>query len=98
METRSRSVSLKQDDLYARWWECEYEKSIVNADNDIATPLNSPEYPVQSDLSTEETYKTPRIAQECSRELFSETEELCNVTDTYPDMEPDAETIGATEH
>ena len=54
---------------------------------------NSYELPVQSDLSTEETWDTPLFAQECSREFFPQTEELCNVTDTYPDMDPHVETM-----
>ena len=48
--------------------------------------------PVQSDLSAEETWSTPRLAHECSREIFPQTEELCDVTDTYPYMELDVET------
>ena len=42
-------VSLKHDDLYARAWECEYEKPFFDAQNDNATPPNPPEIQVQSD-------------------------------------------------
>ena len=85
-------VSLKHDDLCARAWEFQYEKPFSDAENNIATPSNSSEVPVQYDLSTEETWNTPRTAQECSREVFPQTEQLCDVKDTYPYMEPDVET------
>ena len=85
-------VSLKYDDLYARAWECEYEKPIFDAEKNIATPPNSPKNQVKADLSTEETRNTPGTAQECSRKHFPQTEELCDVTDTYPYMKLDMET------
>ena len=85
-------VSLKHDDLYARAWECEYKKPIFDTENNNATPPNSPEFPVQSDLLTEETWNTPGTAQECSREIFPQTEHLCDVIDTNPYVEPDVET------
>ena len=47
--------------------------------------------PEQFDLSAEETWSTPRTTPECSREIFPQTEELCDVTDTYPQMELDVE-------
>ena len=85
-------VSVKQDNFFARAWECEYEKPIFDAENNNATPPNSPEFPVQSDLLTEETWNTLGTAHECSPEIFPQTEELSDVTDTYPDMKPDVET------
>ena len=81
--------SLKQDDLYARAWKCEYEKPNFDAQNNNATPPNSPELPVQSDLPLEEMQNTPGSAQKCSPRIFLQTEHLCDVTDTYPEMEPD---------
>ena len=51
-----------------------------------------PKTPVQSDLSTEELRITPGTAQECFPEIFPQTEQLFDVTDTYPDMEPEVET------
>ena len=77
-------VSLKHGFLYGRAWVCEYKKPCFDAKNNIATPPNSPYIPVKSDLSTEETRNTPATAQESSREVFPQTEELCDVTDTYP--------------
>ena len=85
-------VSLKHDDLYARAWECEYEMPIFDAENDNTTPPNSPEIPVWSDLSTEERWNTPETTRELSRAIFPQTEELWDVTDTCPYMEPDVDT------
>ena len=45
-------LSLKHDDMIARAWECEYEKPIFDAKNNNATPPNSPEIRIHSDLST----------------------------------------------
>ena len=78
-------MSIEHDALYARAWECEYKRPTFDAENDNATPTNSPESAVKSDLSTEETWNTPRNARERSRENLPQT-------DTYHRMEPDAET------
>ena len=84
-------MSFKDDDLYARAWECDYEQLIFDAENNNATPTNSTEIPIQTDLSTEEMRNTPGTTHECSPEKFPQTEEICDVTDTYLDMEPDVE-------
>ena len=84
-------VSLKHDELYVREWEFDYEQPIFDAENNNAKPPNSYEIPVHSDLSTEEMRNTPGTAHECSRETFPQTEELSDVTDTYPNMEPNVE-------
>ena len=77
-------VSLRRDELYVRAWECQYEKLIFEAEINNSTPSSSPEIPLQSDLSTEETRNTPVSAQECSWES--------DVTDMYPYIETDVET------
>ena len=51
-------VRLKQDDLYARAWECDYVQPIFDAENKNATP-NAHESPVKSDFSNEEMSNTP---------------------------------------
>ena len=35
---------------------------------------------------------TPGTAMECSAEIYPRTEELCDVTHTYRDIEPDVQT------
>ena len=81
-------VSLKQDELYAGAWEYDYEQPIFDAENNNATPPNSREFPVQSDVSTEEIRNTPGTANECSPEIFPQKDEFSDVTNTYPHMEP----------
>ena len=85
-------VSLKHDDLYARAWECENEKPFFDAENENLTPPTSPEGPVQFDLSNDETKNKPATPHECPREIFPEKEQFYDVTDTYPNKEPDMET------
>ena len=86
-------LSLKHDDLYARAWQYDYGQPIFDAENNNATPPNSPENPVQPDLSTDEMWNTLGTAHECSPKKIPQTEDLCDVTNTYSDMEPDVETI-----
>ena len=86
-----RDVSLKHDDLYARAWEYDYEQPNFAAENNKLTPHCSLEIPVQSDFSTEELRNTPGTAHECSSEVFPQTDESSDLTDTYPHMEPDVE-------
>ena len=85
-------VSLNQDDLYARAWEYDFEQPIFDAENDNAAPPNPREIPVHFDFSTEEMRNTPGNPHVCSAEIFPNTDELGNVTDTYPYTEPGAGT------
>ena len=85
-------VSLHHDDLYARAWEYDFEQPLYEAKNDKAAPPNLPEFPLQSDYSTEEMRNTPGNPHVCSPEFFPNTDELGDVTDTWPHMEPDVET------
>ena len=55
---------------------CEYEKPIFDAKKIKTAPPNSPEILVQSDLSSEVKWNTPGAAQECSLELFPQSEYL----------------------
>ena len=84
-------VSLKHDDLYARAWEYDYEQPLFDAENNNAAPPNSSEIPVKSDLSTDEMRNTRGTTRECSPENFPQTDEVSDVTDTYPHTEPDVE-------
>ena len=85
-------VSLNHDDLYARAWEYDFEQSIFDAENDNEAPPNLQEIPLQSDYSTEETRNTPGNPHVCSPEIFPNTYEASDVTDTCPHKEPNAET------
>ena len=84
-------VSLNHDDLYARAWEYDFEQPIFDAEYDKAAPPNLQEIPLQSDYSTEEMRNTPGNPHVCSPEIFPCTDEVSDVTDTCPLMEPDVE-------
>ena len=88
--TPDPELSLKHDGLYASAWECEDEKPIFDGEKNNITPPNSPEIAVQSD--SRGNVEHTRNRQVCSREMFPPTEDLCDVTYTYPYLEPDAET------
>ena len=85
-------VSLNHDDLYARAWECDYEQPIFDAENANEAPFNQREIPIQSDFSTQEIRNTPGNPHVCSPEIFPNSDQLGDVTDTYPHKEPDVET------
>ena len=84
-------VSLHHDDLYARAWEYAFEQPIFDAENDKAAPPNLQEIPVQFDYSTVEMRNTPGNPHVCSPEIFPCTDEVSDVTDMCPHMEPDVE-------
>ena len=83
---------LKHDDLCARAWEYDYEQPTFEAENNNAAPPNPHEIQVQTDTLTEELRNTPGATHDCSPEFFPQTEEVSDVTVTYPHMEPDVET------
>ena len=85
-------MSLHHDDLYASAWEYDYDQSISDNEKYNAVPPNSQEILVQPDLSTEEMRNTPGKPHVCSPKICPNTDELVNVTDTCPHMEPDVET------
>ena len=84
-------VSLSHGDFYARASEYDYEQPIFEIENKKAMPPNAHEVPLQSDFSNEELRNTPGNTHECSLEFFPQTEEIGDVTDTYPNMVPDVE-------
>ena len=57
-------VSLKDDDLYARAWEYDYEQSVFDAENHNALPPSPHKIPVQSDFPIEEMRSTPGTVSE----------------------------------
>ena len=84
-------VSLHHDDLYAKAWEYDFEQPIFDAENNKTAAPNLQEIPLQSDYSTEEIRNTPRDPLVCSPEIFPCTDEVSDVTDTCPHMEPDVD-------
>ena len=71
---------------------CMPERRSVTTNSQFLTPRINTEITVQSDLLTEQKRNTPGPAHECSREVYPQTEDLCDVSDTYPDMEADVGT------
>ena len=85
-------VTIKHDDLYARAWECEYEKPIFDSDyNNLVTP-NSPEITVRSEETADEMRTTPGTIRENSPEIVPQIDRSYDGTDTDHYMQPDADT------
>ena len=84
-------IIIKHDDLYARAWECEYKKPIIDSDRDILVPTNSPEVTTQSEQVADETRSTLGTLQEGSPEIFPHTDEIADGTDTDHYMQPNAD-------
>ena len=85
-------VTIKHDDLYARAWECEYEKPIFDSDyNNLVTP-NSPEITVRSEETGDEMRTTPGTIRENSPEIVPQIDRSYDGTDTDHYMQPDADT------
>ena len=52
-------IIIKQDDMYARAWECEYEKPIFDSDlKNLVTP-KSPKITIRSKEAADEMRSTP---------------------------------------
>ena len=84
-------VTLKHYDLYASACEYDYEQPIFGAENINAAPPNPHEIRDQTDIPTEEIKNTPGTPHECSSKIFPQTDEVSDVTDTYPHKEPAVE-------
>ena len=85
-------VIIKHDDLYARAWECEYDKPIFDSDRDNLKSPNSPEVKVRSEEAADETRSTPGTIQEDSSDTLPHTDEIEDATNTHHYMQPDADT------
>ena len=86
-------VIVKHDDLYARAWECEYDRPIFDSDRDNMVVPNSPEVTVQSEGAAGETKSTPGTIKEDSLEILPHTDEKVDGTDTDHYKQPDADII-----
>ena len=62
-------IIIKHDDLYARAWECEYDKSIFDSDSDNVVSPNSPEVTVRSGEEADAPRSTPGTTQEDSSNI-----------------------------
>ena len=78
--------------MYARAWERDFGRPVLDANKNNVTLPNPSENAVRSDFSTEEKWNTQENSQERLPAVFPLTEDLCDVTDTYPYMEIDEDT------
>ena len=85
-------VIIKHDDLYAREWECEYDKPIFDSDCDNMVIPNSPEVRARFEQAVDETRRTPGTIQKDSSEILPHTHDIDDGTDTDHYMQPDADT------
>ena len=83
-------VTIKHD-LYARAWECEYNKPIFDSDRDNLVSPKSPEITVRSGEAADETRSTPGVIQEDSSNTLPHTNEIDDGADTDYYMQPDAD-------
>ena len=77
--------------LYARAWECEYDKPIFDSDSDNLVSPNSPEVTVRSGKAADETRSTPGTIQEVSSNIAPHTDEMADGTETDHYLQPDAD-------
>ena len=87
-----QEVIIKHDDLYARAWECEYDKPIFDSDRDNKVIPHSAEATVRSEQADNETRSTPGTIQKDSSEILPHTHDIDDGTDTDHYMQPDADT------
>ena len=64
---------------------------ICDTENDKAAPPTLQETPLEFEYSTEEITNTPGNPHVCSPEIYPCTDEVGDLTDTCPHMEPDVE-------
>ena len=83
---------IEHDDLYARAWECEYDKPIFDSDRDNMVIPKSPEVTLRSNQAVNETKSTPGTIQKDSSENLPHTHDVDDGTDTDHYMQPDADT------
>ena len=60
---------IQHDDIYARAWECEYDKSKFDSDSDNVMSPNSLEVTVRSGEEADATWSTPGATQEDSSNI-----------------------------
>ena len=83
---------IKHDDFYARACECEYDKPILDSDDNNLVTLKPPKNPIQFEEAADEMRSTPGTIRGNCPEIFPQTDRLCDGTDTDHYMQPDADT------
>ena len=86
-------VNIKHDDLYARAWECEYDKPIFDSDRDNLVSHNSPEVTVRSGEAADETRSTSGTIQADSSDILPHSVEIDDGTDTDHHMQTEDNSV-----
>ena len=82
---QTRKLSNKYDDLYARAWECEYDKPIFDSDYNILVSPDSLEITVRSDEAADEMRSTPGTIERIPQKLsLRQTDCMTERTDIIP--------------
>ena len=84
-------VIIKHDNLYARAWECEYDKPTLDSDRDNLVSPKSPEVTLRSGEAADQTRSTPGTIQVDSSDILPHKLEIDDGTDTDHHMQPDAD-------
>ena len=84
-------VIIKHNDLYARAWECEYDKPIFDSDRENMVVPDPSEVTVPAEGVADETRSTPGTIQEDSSEILLHTNDIADGSDTDHYMQPDAD-------
>ena len=86
-----KEVLVKHDDLYAKAWECEYDKPIFDSNyNNVAT-LSSPEITTRSEQVVDKMRITPGTIPGKSPETILQPDRSYEEMDTDYNMQPHAD-------
>ena len=85
-------VIIKHNDLYARAWECEFEKPIFDSNYKFLVTPSLPEIKVPFEKAADEMSSTPGTTRKNSPEVFPQKNRSSDGTDTDQYMEPDVDT------
>ena len=84
-------VVITQDDLYARAWECEYDKPIFDSDYNNSAPPSPPESTIRSEQTADEKRSTPGIIPGNSPGNTPQPDGSCDGRNVDHDTQPDAD-------
>ena len=85
-------VVIKNDDLYARAWECEYDEPMFDSDYDNLAIPSSPEFTIRSEQTADETGNIPVTIPESPPQIIPEAHTSYDGRDVDRDTQPDAGT------
>ena len=84
-------VVITHDDLYARAWDCEYDKPTFESEYNILATPSPPEITIRSEQTADEMRNTPGITPENSSEIIPQPDGSSDGRDVDCDTQPDAD-------